>query len=55
MKTYIIQEIVGFGYWSDRYDDFKGFLYANHYNTIDDAIEISKTLNKPVTIITVYT
>lgn len=55
IKTYIIQEIIGFGYWSNRYEDFKGFLYASHYNTKKEAIFIAKALDKPVTIITIYT
>lgn len=54
MKIYLIQDIIGLGYWSETYNRFTGYLYADHYSTKKEAKKVAMKLNKPVTIITIY-
>ena len=54
MKIYIIQDIIGQGFWSESYKNFKGYLYASQYTTMEEAELQATVLTKPVIILTVY-
>ena len=53
-KTFVIQDIINHGFWSEPYSDFKGYLFATHYETYDYAEFVTNEMKKPVTILTVY-
>ena len=53
-KYYIIQNIINFGYWSEIYEEFKGFLYATKYYDKEKAIIVANELEENVTILNIY-
>jgi len=53
-KTYVIQSMINPGYWDDVYGSFRGYLYATHYQGYSIALEASKDLKVPITILTIY-
>ena len=58
-KQFIIQEVLGFGFWSDNYKDFKGYLFVSRYNFEVDAIKaahkIVEETGTDVKIIPIFT
>jgi len=55
MKRYIIQEIIGFGFWSEDNNSFRGYLYSTKYESEKEAEATAKALKAVVKIITIYT
>lgn len=54
MTTYVILSLINGGYWTSTFQEFKGFLYAEHFDTEREARRVAADLDSPVTIVTVY-
>jgi hypothetical protein len=53
-KTFVIQDIINHGFWSEAFRDFKGYIFATHYEKYDYAESVANEIIKPVTILTIY-
>lgn len=52
-KVYVIQNRQG-GYWSNSYGKFKGYLFADEFDSLEDAEKESYNIKEPVFISPLY-
>lgn len=52
VTRYVIHDIDGNGYWSDKHRLFKGFIWADQFETEESALEYAKKANVGVFKIT---
>jgi hypothetical protein len=53
-EYFLIQQLIGFGYWSERYQEFKGFAFATSYSNHHDVLSAIAQFEEPCQIIKVY-